>query len=204
MNIRSYQPSDEDPAYEVCLKTGDAGRDATLLYSDPKALGHIFVGPYLHLEPELAFVLEDHDGVCGYVLGALDSARFYKMFLEQWLPPLRRRYASPTGDPALWTATEKIYHQCHRPEIYYPEAFHAYPSHLHIDLLPRAQGQGHGRRMIEMLLRHLRRRASPGVHLGTDSRNARAEKFYGKLGFIELSRLPTGDHETLYLGKRLD
>jgi ribosomal protein S18 acetylase RimI-like enzyme len=203
MTIRYYEQRDEDAVYEVCLKTGEAGQDATSLYSDPKALGHIFVGPYLHLEPELAWVLEDRLGVCGYVLGALDSARFYKMFLEQWLVELRRRYSEPSGDPALWTPTEKISHQCHHPEVYYPESFRAYRSHLHIDLLPRAQGQGHGQRMMDTLLEQLRQRASPGVHLGMDSRNSRAKRFYERLGFIELSRVRTGQQETLYLGKKL-
>ena len=41
-----------------------------------------------------------------------------------------------------------------------------YPSHLHIDLLPRAQGQGHGRLLIESLLDLLRAEGSGGVHLG--------------------------------------
>ena len=31
------------------------------------------------LQPGLAFVLEDDEGVCGYTLGALDSPSFYKV-----------------------------------------------------------------------------------------------------------------------------
>lgn len=200
--IRPCEPKDEKAVYEVCLKTGDGGNDATHLYSDPHALGHIFVGPYMRLEPDLAFVLEDHLGVCGYVLGALDSARFYQAFLDQWLPALRLKYAAPAGDPTQWTATEKIYHQCHHPEIHYPESFHIFPSHIHIDLLPRAQGRGSGTRMVNWMLERLRRLGSTGVHLGMDARNARAERFYRKLGFLELTRLGEGEQQTLYLGQR--
>ena len=44
-----------------------------LFTEDPDALGRIYVGPYLKYEPDLALVLEDGEGVCGYCLGAMDS-----------------------------------------------------------------------------------------------------------------------------------
>ncbi|MEK7686086.1 MAG: GNAT family N-acetyltransferase [Verrucomicrobiota bacterium] len=201
--IRLCEPRDIDAVYEVCLKTGDAGQDATHLYSNPKALGHIFVGPYLRHEPELAFVLEDGLGVCGYVLGALDSARFYEVCLTQWLPALRQAHPCPTGEPSQWTPTEKVYYEYYHPDIYYPESFHEYPSHLHIDLLPRTQGRGQGQRMMAILLDRLRSLGSPGVHLGMAANNARAERFYRKLGFHELARVGPQDSGTLYLAKRL-
>lgn len=203
-NIRRSKRVDESAVYEVCLKTGDSGRDATGLYDDPLALGHIYVGPYLRLEPDLAFVLEDAAGVCGYVLGALDSARFYGKYLSRWLPELRRRYREPTGDPESWTPTEKIYQQFYKPEIYYPGSFHEHPSHMHIDLLPRAQGRGWGTRMVNMLLEELGKKNSYGVHLAMSAANTRAERFYRKLGFYELARVGPGAPQTVYLGKRLE
>jgi ribosomal protein S18 acetylase RimI-like enzyme len=196
--IRRCLPRDEDAAYEVCLKTGDSGKDGTHLYDDPKALGNIFVGPYIHLEPELAFVLEDPQGVCGYVLGAVDSKKFYQAFVEKWLPGIRQRHPEPTGDPAAWTPTQKLYHQYYHPDVFCPEPYHQYPSHLHIDLLPRVQGHGLGNEMMRVLLDELAARKTPGVHLGMAPTNSRAEKFYKKLGFHELLR--TSD--SLYLGKR--
>jgi hypothetical protein len=81
--LRPYAPKDFDAVYKVCLKTGDAGRDATHLYKDPKALGHLYVGPYVTLKPSLAFVLEDELGVCGYVLGALDTKIFRERFVGE-------------------------------------------------------------------------------------------------------------------------
>ena len=80
-----------------------------------------------------------------------------------------------------------------------PEPYNQYPSHLHIDLLPRARGRGLGREMMNMLLAELTAKGSPGVHLGMGATNARAERFYRKLGFHELTRV--GD--VLYLGKRM-
>jgi ribosomal protein S18 acetylase RimI-like enzyme len=197
--IRRGEARDRGAAYAVCLQTGDDGQDATALYEDPDALGRIFVGPYFALEPELSFVLEDEVGVCGYVLGALDSRRFYRDYLEKWVPVLQREFPAPTGDPAGWSRTERIYHDYHHPEVYCPEPYELYPAHLHIDLLPRAQGRGWGRRMMDHLLAALRLKGSPGVHLGVGQINERAIGFYRKLGFEELARV----RDVLYLGLRL-
>ena len=54
-----------------------------------------FVGPYLDLCRDLSFVLEDTVGVCGYVLAALDSTEFYRLFKEQWLPKVLPLYPTP-------------------------------------------------------------------------------------------------------------
>jgi ribosomal protein S18 acetylase RimI-like enzyme len=198
-SIRLCGPSDEAAVYDVCLRTGDNGSDATHLYEDPKALGRIYVGPYLKLEPDLAFVAEDSQGVFGYVLGALDSKRFYDAYVHQWLPEVQRQFPEPTGDPSKWTLTQKIYWQYHHPDVFCPEPFDQYPSHLHIDLLPRAQGKGLGVMMVNRLLGELTAKGSPGVHLGMWITNTRAEGFYRKLGFHELARVG----ESLYLGRKL-
>ena len=198
-NIRHCAPADRDAVYEVCLRTGDNGNDGSYLFDDPEALGHIFVGPYMRLEPDLAFVLEDAQGVCGYVLGALDSRKYYQQYLTKWLPEIHAQYPKPTGDPAHWTRTQKIYCEFYHPDIFLPPPYESYPSHLHIDLLPRAQGRGLGREMMIVLLGVLEAQGSPGVHLGMGAANARAERFYRKLGFHELARVGG----VLYLGKSL-
>ncbi|MBI1842442.1 MAG: GNAT family N-acetyltransferase [Verrucomicrobia bacterium] len=203
MRIRGYTKQDEAGAYAVCLQTGDAGADATRLYDDPRALGDIYVGPYLSLEPELSLVLEDTEGVCGYCLGALDTPRFFGRLLAEWLPLLQELHPEPSGDPKSWTATQRLRRELHHPDLFYPEPIADYPSHMHIDLLPRAQGQGWGRRMVEELESRLRTRGSPGVHLGMWARNERAFRFYTKLGFREITRVGEGDRASLYLGKRL-
>jgi ribosomal protein S18 acetylase RimI-like enzyme len=197
--IRPYDQKDFDAVYDVCLKTGNAGQDATHLYKDPKALGHLYVGPYVTLEPSLAFVLEDKLGVCGYVLGALDTRTFRERFVKEWLPPLQKLYPDPQGEEESWTPDEEIYHELHHPwtEIY--RALRSYPSHLHIDLLPRAQGQGNGTQMMNTLLGVLTKKGSPAVRLGTNPKNERAFIFYKKIGFhvIEDVVLPK---TTIYMG----
>ena len=73
IRVRAAEPSDRDALYEVCLLTGDAGRDATALYPDRSLLGDVFVGPYLALCPDLALVADDGTGAAGYALGALET-----------------------------------------------------------------------------------------------------------------------------------
>ena len=114
-------------------------------------------------------------------------------------PVLQREFPAPTGDPTGWSRTARIYHDYHHPEVYCPEPYELYPAHLHIDLLPRAQGRGWGRRMMDHLLAALRSKGSPGVHLGVGQINERAVGFYRKLGFEELARV----RDVLYLGLRL-
>ncbi|WP_309573520.1 GNAT family N-acetyltransferase, partial [Deinococcus sp.] len=67
-----------------------------------------------------------------------------------------------------------------------------YPAHLHIDLLPRMQGGGNGRALMERLFTALRKAGVPGVHLGVGEKNTRAQGFYRHLGFRDLQRMNGG------------
>jgi len=203
MKIRPARPEDEAAAYHVCLKTGDFGRDGEPFYrDDPDALGRIFVGPYLAFEPGLALVLEDELGVCGYALGAFDSRRFYSRYENEWRPRLCQEFPMPEGNPDGWSRVQRVHSWYHQPDYFCPEPYLEYPSHLHIDLLDRAQGKGWGRRMLEQVMDVLREMGSPGAHLGVANPNISAAGFYRKLGFVELVRVGEGADGCTYLGKR--
>jgi len=202
--IRGVRPEDEAGAYHVCLKTGNFGKDGEPFYrEDPDALGRLFVGPYLAFEPELALILEDAEGICGYALGALDSRGFYQRYENGWRPGLCRRFPAPGGDPASWSRVQQVHHWYHHPDYFCPEPYGDYPAHLHIDLLERAQGKGLGRRMLEQVMGMLADRGSPGAHLGVSAVNEPAQGFYRRLGFEELVRVGEGVDGCIYMGKRL-
>jgi len=202
--IRSVRPDDQAAAYYICLKTGDHGRDGEPFYGDdPDALGRIFVGPYIAFEPELGLILEDERGVCGYAFGALDSRAFYARYESEWRPQLCASFPMPQGDPATWSRAQTVHAWYHEPDYYCPEPYEAYPSHMHIDLLDRAQGLGFGRRMMAEGMDRLRRLGSPGVHLGVSVRNEPAQGFYRKLGFHELIRMGPAAEAVVYMGKAL-
>jgi ribosomal protein S18 acetylase RimI-like enzyme len=202
--IRTARPGDEAGGYYVCLKTGNYGQDGEPFYrDDPDALGRIFVGPYLAFEPDFSLILEDRDGICGYALGALDSRAFYQRYEREWRPGLAAGFPAPQGDSSEWTRVQHIHHLYHHPDYFCPEPYADYPSHSHIDLLPRAQGQGHGQRMLARMFDALAERGSPGVHLGVSARNAGACAFYRKIGFQELTRDGDGQNAIIYMGLSL-
>jgi ribosomal protein S18 acetylase RimI-like enzyme len=202
--VRPARPGDQRGAYYVCLKTGDFGKDGEPFYrEDPDALGRIFVGPYLAYEPELSLILEDAQGICGYALAALDSRAFYDRYEREWRKDLCARFPEPKGDPSQWTRVETVYSWYHHPDYTMPEPYEAYPSHLHIDLLERAQGCGYGRRMMEQVMDMLRGRGSPGAHLGVSMMNTAAHGFYLRLGFQDLLRVGEGRDGCIYMGKDL-
>lgn len=203
-HIRLARPDDQRGTYHVCLKTGDNRKDGERLYADdPDALARIFVGPYLAFEPELSLVLEDDHGICGYALAALDSRRFYARYEAEWRPGLCDRFPEPQGDPTGWTPPQHVHYSYHHPDYFCPEPYDLYPSHVHIDLLPRAQGCGYGRRMMEQLMGALAQRGSPGAHLGVGLLNRRAVRFYERLGFEALPRVDSRPRGCLYMGRGL-
>jgi ribosomal protein S18 acetylase RimI-like enzyme len=179
--IRKYQQGEEQALYDICLLTGDSGADATALYQDPRLLGEVYVGPYLRFAPSHALVGVDDDGVAGYVLGVPDTVAFEAECERSWWPPLRSRYpleAFPSD-----SRDGGIVRLIHNPPTASPDVVERYPAHLHIDLLPRLQGQGDGRRLLTALLDGL---GVPGVHLGVSLSNQRAIGFYRRMGFAEV------------------
>lgn len=178
--IRPYHASDCVALYRVCLLTGDSGQDASDLYHDPELLGHIYVGPYLAYEPDLCFTLTQNGAPCGYVLGTRDTVEFYSRCEREWYPVLRGRYPLPAQDDRTPDAElVRLIHAGRRERLELAD----YPAHLHIDLLPSAQGQGQGRRLIETLTARLRKLGVPGVHLGVSALNTGAIQFYERVGF---------------------
>jgi GNAT superfamily N-acetyltransferase len=201
--IRPALPGDEPGAYYVCLKTGDYGKDGEPFYrEDPDALGRIFVGPYLKFEPDLSLILEDTQGICGYAFAAFDSREFFDRYEREWRPQLTAKFPKPTGNPATWTRAQMVHSWYHNPDYFTPEPYADYPSHMHIDLLPRAQSRGLGRRMMEDLMTKLRARGSPGAHLGVSGANFPAQAFYKKIGFHELIHVGSGNDAVIYMGKK--
>ena len=74
MFVRRFAEPDTPALYDVCLRTADVGDDATHLHREPSLPGHVWLGPYLALEPDLAWVVDDGNGrPLGYVVGALDT-----------------------------------------------------------------------------------------------------------------------------------
>ncbi len=195
--IRNYCNKDLKKLYEICIKTGDAGQDASRLYRNHKLLGHVYVGPYIKLEPSSAFILDYESELCGYIIGTLDSKLFYKKVESEWLPCLKQKYKIPKKKLKYYNLDDKIIHSFHFPGkiIDYPD----YPAHLHIDILPRAQKKGIGLKMMNHFIKYLGKQNVKGLHLGVDIKNDSAIRFYKKYGLITLEE----KIDSLVLGIRI-
>ncbi|MEI9993100.1 MAG: GNAT family N-acetyltransferase [Rhizomicrobium sp.] len=188
--VRPYRPSDLDALYGICLQTGDAGQDATALYRDPKLLGQVYAAPYAVLEPESCFVVEDDVGIGGYIVGTRDTHGFEKRQLRGWWPALRAGLADPGEDGASADGDARMAYLIHHPARTPRRINEPYPAHLHINCLPRLQGMGMGKRLLDTWLAAMAQAGATAAHLGVGPRNARAVRFYKAYGFHLIEQLP--------------
>ncbi len=110
MFVRRFATPDTPALYDVCLRTADGGGDATHLHDEPSLTGHVWLGPYLALEPDLAWVVDDGSGrPLGYIVGAADTLAFEESRERSWWPELRALYPETRGSaPARWRARTPI------------------------------------------------------------------------------------------------
>ena len=182
--LRPFTVADVDACYDVCLRTAHHGADATGLHADPRIVGEVWVGPYLARHPECAFVVEDDEGVGGYIVGTPDTRAYDEWVDGEWFVPLRVRY--PRGCFPTGTADAACVDLIHAPPRMPAEIVDAHPAHLHIDLMPRLQGRGLGRALMSRIFEALRDAGAPAVHLGCSPENTNAIAFYRHLGFRDL------------------
>jgi GNAT superfamily N-acetyltransferase len=201
--IRRAVISDIPYLYEICLKTGNSGKDASDLFYDPYVIGQFYAAPYLVFPQSICFVAENEFRPQGYIVAVPDTIAFRQWMDDVWLPPLRKRYPLPFPPERIRSENEKnilsLFHQYQYP-VYTDDKpwFRDYPAHLHIDLLPALQGKGCGRLLMNSLCKELAQQGIPGVHLGVNINNRGAIAFYQKTGFTVLQEEQWG----LTMGKR--
>ena len=181
VTLRPYQDSDLDALYEICLVTGDAGKDASALHNDPQLIGHLYSAPYAVIEPDNVLVAEDAEGVAGYIVGTYDTLAFAEKLEAQWWPALRQRYADAAG---LTQADRLRVEAIMRPHVSPPELVAAYPAHIHMNLLARLRGQGVGTGLLSAWRDQARISGVKGIHLGASASNVGGVAFWTKSGFV--------------------
>jgi GNAT superfamily N-acetyltransferase len=199
IDIRTFEKADLEACYAISLATGFEGGDASHLYRDPEMMGHIYVAPYALLEPALALVIEDGDGVAGFAVGTTDTISWEERLEREWWPSLRGRYADPANiAPDARTPDQRRAFMIHHPTLTPTAVAQDYPAHLHLSLLPRLQRRGAGSRLLDEWLARARLRS---VHVGVNRANRGAALFWAARGFKELMTVPEG--RTLWMGRAI-
>lgn len=195
--IRQAHLSDLAYVYNICLKTGLNGSDASAFLSDKYIVGQYYAAPYLHFEIDSCFILERQTIPLGYIIGTSSITDFNKWMNEKWLPKIRKNYPADLNPKSDF---EKFLIDTIHSDCKLPGFLHNFPSQLHIDILPEAQKMGFGRKLISNFIRKQKEKGSSGLHLGVGLENTDAIQFYEAIGFSELKV----DSKALIMGLLFD
>lgn len=179
--VRAYLPSDR-PAVRMIYGMDEFARPR-LQYKYPRYSEYLAdeMSYYPDYEPESLFVAEGDGRVVGALQGAVDTARFERVYQKRIRPLLLRRtlsgaYGWPGWLPAI-LRTEWAGRQIIAPKVDRKQ----YPAHLHIGILPDWRRQGLGGQLMQRYTDYLRQRGVPGYHLYASSFHPLGVAFYYKL-----------------------
>ena len=162
------------------------------MFCDDQAVADVYATPYLHGPGGFALVEDCGRGAVGYVVGTADTRAFQEWFVEQWWPSLPARDQRTQGDRWLLPSAVDPFRMLN-------DQVDFFPAHLHVDLLPHAQGRGSGRALIEAACALLAQRGAGGVHLTAAKDNAGAQAFYPRVGFSPVAQ----DGDSVTFARRL-
>jgi GNAT superfamily N-acetyltransferase len=191
-SIRAYRDDDHDALRSICLRTGLRGQDASGHWSSDELLPDLYLTPYTRYAPDRVLVVaDDADRTVGYLLVVPDTIAFVEWWRSEVTPAFAQKYprvapTSPDGRDEQW------FHDLgFEPERMIPAGvgldLERFPAHLHVDLLPEAQGHGLGRALMRDAAARLVAEGVPGIHLAYDSANTGAAAFYDRLGWRPVS-----------------
>ena len=168
--------------------------DATGHWSSDDLLPDLYLSPYTSFAPDRVLVVaNDRDHPVGYVLVVPDTLAFVEWWRAGVTPGFAAahpRIAAPAPDDRH-LEEQRFLDLGYEPERMIPTDvgldLARFPAHVHIDLLPEAQGQGLGRALLRDAATRLVAEGVPGIHLGYDPANPGAAAFYDRLGWRAVS-----------------
>jgi GNAT superfamily N-acetyltransferase len=114
-------------------------------------------------------------------------------------------YRDPADIPRRhWTPDQQRINSIHHPPRTPEVIISAFPSHLHLNLMPALRGQDVGRGLMDHWVQAIRQRGSPGAHLAVGRANTRAVRFYTAYGFRALDEVPHESRAALWMGMKLE
>lgn len=172
--IRKYKSEDKEQLRFICKETTweDNKKDENKLESIPI----IFNDYFTEYEPDNIFVaVNEEDKPVGYVI----SSSNFSLFKDKMLHDIKHRVKM------VYPASLAMFFASF---IAVAVTNKKYRTHLHIDLLPEAQRQGLGTKLIDTLCVHLKENGIKNVSVLTISTDSAGYKFYKKYGFRTIQR----------------
>ncbi|MCF4099287.1 GNAT family N-acetyltransferase [Maritalea mediterranea] len=182
--VRTATLEDEAAISHICVCTADSGGDARALYSRHDLPGLIWAVPYLHYNPSHCFVVDDGSAVLGYIVTVANTRAYEAWQHDHWWPAVEEKLRTFTPQSEADSNFLKALAHNQKPA---PAFADDYPAHLHINLLPQAQGGGFGGKLMHAALDRLRADGVSGIHLGVNRENHRAIGFYKAMGFEQVA-----------------
>ncbi|PYE54553.1 ribosomal protein S18 acetylase RimI-like enzyme [Deinococcus yavapaiensis KR-236] len=176
--VRPARRTDFADLARVAYDTGFFGESARLYFPDETLFADLWIRPYVPLAlPGFVALLEGR--VVGSILGAHDEGA-YEAAIRRVAPALALR-AAFGGYPKLPACLPYL---ARLARYAVPHASpHAFPAHLHINVLASARGLGLGARLLDAYLDSLRQAGVRGVQLSATRRNEAALRLYESRGF---------------------
>jgi ribosomal protein S18 acetylase RimI-like enzyme len=211
ISFRAYREEDYQGISAVLYATGFLGEDlaGTGLFNDRRLFALVNTDGYLRFLPSSCFVaVDESDGkVAGYILGAVDSRDWERIFTRRmyWRIAVRAFLVS------FWKYPESFRHVLGWARGYTDASvpfFPDYPAHLHINVMPGFQRRGIGDGLMRLFEERIIAQGATGVHLVTSNRNVKALPFYARHGYAVLVEKPgtyyrgIEDHRSIVFGKR--
>jgi ribosomal protein S18 acetylase RimI-like enzyme len=168
------------------------GAPSGSLWGHEESEAAVYLDPYMDLEPGSLFVAAADGDLVGYLAGCLDSAQFLSESERVGEAVRRYRLIFRPGAAAFFARalTDTAWAALRREPTAGDFDDARWPSHLHINVAPEARGTVVADRLMERWLDRLRDAGSPGCHLQTLAENARAVRFFERVGFARHGPTP--------------
>ena len=170
-SIRPATANDRPSLSRICLLTGDAGKSAESQYHFTELLGLVYAEPYVVVSPWFGFVLvrSESDGsekILGYILGTPDTRRFESGIEKDWYPTIRLKYTISPYPAGATDSDRSMIDRIHKPDTTPQEVIDVSKAHIHIDLLPQAQHQGWGTKLMSKAIGCLKEHGCDSLFVG--------------------------------------
>lgn len=192
MQVRGFEDSDRAELRLLFERAGQ-GSPTESLWGHTNSEAAVYLDPYMELEPESLFVAEEGGELVGYLTGCVSTVAFPSEdtriadALRRHRPFRTRQAVAFFGRSTVDVLGAAIRRKATAGEFNDPR----WPAHLHINVAPEARGTGAAAEMMGLWFDRLVAEQVAGCHLQTLVENARAVRFFERMGFAPHGGTPT-------------